>query len=109
MVVGYALSLRDVYVMALIIDALAPNFGGTSDRVQALKTIAYAYTACLGRRLAAILPFLGVLIVIAGAHLQHLPAVSRPAAHDEVPAGEGGGYTAVVDHRRDRAEPRHRR
>ncbi len=45
LILSYVLSLAMFYVVALIIDALAPNFGGTRDRVQALKTITYAYTA----------------------------------------------------------------
>ena len=51
--------------MALIIDALAPTFGGTQDRVQALKTIAYCYTASWIAGIAVILPFIAVLIMLA--------------------------------------------
>ena len=35
MVVSYVLSLVSVFVLALIIDALAPTFGGQKDRIQA--------------------------------------------------------------------------
>ena len=45
MVVGYLLSLAIVYVLALIVDALAPTFGGSKDRVAALKVVAYGSTA----------------------------------------------------------------
>jgi Yip1 domain len=38
-------SLVSVFVMGLIINALAPTFGGTKNSVQALKTACYAYTA----------------------------------------------------------------
>ena len=41
----YALTLALVYVVALIVDALAPTFGGQKNQVQALKTVAYAWTA----------------------------------------------------------------
>lgn len=44
-VTGYALSLAGVYVLALVIDALAPSFGGTRSRIQALKVAVYASTA----------------------------------------------------------------
>src|SRR5512138_2102697 len=33
-----------VFVVSLVIDALAPTFGGTKDRAQALKLAVYAYT-----------------------------------------------------------------
>lgn len=65
-VVGYLLALALVYVMALIIDALAPTFQGQRDRVQALKTIAYALTAAWVASIANLLPWLGPLIALAG-------------------------------------------
>ena len=55
LLLGYALSLAMVFVVALIVDALAPSFGGTKDRVQALKTVTYAYTASWLAGIAAIL------------------------------------------------------
>lgn len=41
----YILSLVSVFVLALIIDALAPSFGGVKDQVQAVKVAAYSNTA----------------------------------------------------------------
>jgi hypothetical protein len=43
--VGYALNLAGVYIVALVIDALAPSFGGTKNHIQAFKVAAYAPTA----------------------------------------------------------------
>ncbi|MBV9891706.1 MAG: YIP1 family protein, partial [Rhizobacter sp.] len=40
MVIGYLLSLGVVYVLALIVNALAPTFGGSKDFVAALKVVA---------------------------------------------------------------------
>ena len=45
MVVTYLLTLGGVYILALIIDALAPNFHGTKNQLQALKVAAYSSTA----------------------------------------------------------------
>ena len=39
------LALVGVYVIALIIDALAPSFGGTKDSLKAFKVAAYSATA----------------------------------------------------------------
>ena len=64
LIVTYALGLAMVFVVALIVDALAPSFGGTKDRVQALKTVAYAYTASWIAGIAAILPFISLLIML---------------------------------------------
>lgn len=44
-VVEYAIALGGVYVMALVIEALAPNFGGIKDRTRAFKVAAYSSTA----------------------------------------------------------------
>lgn len=44
-VVSYVLALVGVYVLALIIDALAPTFQGKKDAIQALKVAVYSSTA----------------------------------------------------------------
>jgi hypothetical protein len=54
----YVLSLIITFVLALIVDALAPSFGGTKDFVASLKLTAYSYTVAW---LAGIFNLLGVL------------------------------------------------
>ena len=44
-VAQYVFSLIITFVLALIVDALAPAFGGTKDFVASLKLTAYSYTA----------------------------------------------------------------
>ncbi len=44
-VISYVLALVGTYVLGLIIEALAPNFGGTKDRLQAMKVAVYSSTA----------------------------------------------------------------
>ncbi len=96
LILGYALSLAMFYVVALIIDALAPNFGGTRDRVQALKTIAYAYTASCVAGVAAVLPIIAVLIMIAaGIYGIYLLYLGLPHTM-KCPQDKAAGYTAVV-------------
>ena len=41
----YAIALVITYLMALIVDTLAPTFNGTKDFTQSLKLVAYSYTA----------------------------------------------------------------
>ena len=67
MVLGYGLSLVQVYVLALIVDALAPTFGAQQDRLQALKTSAYALTAFWIAGVGQLLPLLAVVFALAGA------------------------------------------
>lgn len=65
-ILTYALSLIGVYIVALIVDALAPTFHAHRDRVQALKTVAYAYTASWVASMLGIVPGLGILAALAG-------------------------------------------
>lgn len=96
LILRYALTLAMVYVVALIIDALAPSFGGTKDKVQALKTIAYAITASCVAGIAAIVPLIGWLIAIAaGIYGIYLLYLGLPHTM-KCPQERAGGYTAVV-------------
>ena len=96
MVIGYALALALVYVVALIVDALAPNFGGQKNPVQALKTIAYSYTASWVAGLGLIVPGIGWLIAIAGAvYGIYLLYLGLPHTM-KAPPEKAGGYTAVT-------------
>ena len=95
MIVGYALSLALVYVMALIIDALAPNFGGQKNPLQALKVAAYAYTASWVAGVGQIIPGLGWLIAVAGGvYAIYLLYLGLPVLM-KAPPDKAGGYTAV--------------
>jgi hypothetical protein len=96
LIVTYALGLAMVFVVALIVDALAPTFGGTRDRVQALKTVAYCYTASWIAGIAAILPFISVLIMLAaGIYGIYLLYLGLPHTM-KCPQDKAAGYTAVI-------------
>jgi hypothetical protein len=62
----YVLSLAGIFLVALIVDALAPTFGGQKDRLQALKVVAYAYTAAWVAAIIGMVPGLGLLSALAG-------------------------------------------
>jgi hypothetical protein len=96
MIISYALTLGVVYLLALIIDALAPSFGGEKNPIQALKTSAYAYTAGWVASVATIVPWIGGIVVLAGLiygiYLLYLglPHTMRS------PVEKAIGYTAVT-------------
>lgn len=96
LVVGYVLSLVGVYLFALLINALAPTFGGQKDSLQALKTAAYAMTASWIAGIAQILPFIGILVVIAGAVYSIYTLYLGLPVTMKSPPDKAGGYTAVV-------------
>jgi hypothetical protein len=96
MIIGYVMSLVMVFVLALIVNALAPTFGGTKDQVAAVKVVAYSMTASFVAGVLGLLPslaILGSLIGLAWAiYLLYtgLPVLMRS------PPEKAGAYTAVV-------------
>jgi outer membrane murein-binding lipoprotein Lpp len=94
-ILGYVLSLVLVYVVALIIDALAPTFGGQKNPTQALKAVAYAYTASWIANVGLILPWIGFLIALAGGiYAIYLLYLGLPHTM-KAPPEKAAGYTAV--------------
>jgi hypothetical protein len=96
MIVGYALTLLGVYLMALLIDALAPTFGGQQNPVQALKTVAYAYTASWVAGIGQLLPWIGILVTLAGGiYSIYLLYLGLPHTM-KCPPEKSKAYTAVT-------------
>jgi hypothetical protein len=60
----YVLSLITTFVLAVIVDALAPTFGGTKDFVASLKLVAYSYTAAWLSGVFLLLGMLGYLLTL---------------------------------------------
>jgi hypothetical protein len=95
MVLQYVLTLGMVYVLALIIDALAPSFGGQKDFMSAMKVSAFAPTASWIAGILMIIPQLGILAVLGSLYSLYLlytglsPLMKTPAERS-VP------YTVVV-------------
>jgi len=95
-IITYVLSLALTYVMALIIDALAPTFDGQKNQVQALKAVAYAYTASWVAGIAMIVPWIGWLVALAGSiYSIYLLYLGLPATM-KCPAEKAVGYTALA-------------
>ncbi|MGD8937653.1 MAG: Yip1 family protein [Thiogranum sp.] len=93
---SYGLTLVTVYLMALLVNALAPTFGGEKNSLQALKTVAYAYTASWVASVAQLLPWIGFLITVAGGiYSIYLLYLGLPHTM-KCPAEKAKGYTAVT-------------
>ncbi|HEY0231284.1 MAG TPA: Yip1 family protein [Dokdonella sp.] len=94
-IVSYVLSLVLVYVVGLIIDALAPSFGGQKNAIQALKAAAYSYTASWVASIGLIIPGIGWLIALAGGiYGIYLLYLGLPPTMKSPPE-KSAGYTAV--------------
>lgn len=94
-VVQYLLALLGVYLLALVIEALAPNFGGTKDRVQAFKVAAYATTPAWVAGIFALVPSLAWLAMIGGIYGLYLIYLGLPVVM-KVSADKASGYFVAV-------------
>ena len=95
MVIGYLLSLGMVYLLALIVEALAPTFGGTKSRIEALKLVAYGSTAGFVGGIFNLVPTLAVLGLLATLYSIYLVYTGLPVLM-KCPAEKAAAYTAVV-------------
>ena len=91
----YGLTLATIFILALVIDGLAPNFGGQKDQVQALKVAAYSATAGWVGGIFGLVPALaviGILFALYGLYLLYLglPVLMK------APEDKALGYTVVV-------------
>ena len=95
-ILSFVLTFAAVFVSAWLADTLAPNFGGSKDPLQALKTVAYSWTASWVASIAAIVPVIGWLIAIAGA-IYSVYLFYLGCQHTmKIPADKAAGFTAVV-------------
>lgn len=95
LVVGYVLSLVMVFVLALIVDALAPTFKGSKSQINALKLVAYGATAGFVGGIFSLIPSLGVLGLLAALYSIYLIYTGIPVLM-KCPQDKAVAYTAVV-------------
>ena len=92
--VGYGATLLGVFILALIIDGLAPSFDGQKNRVQAFKVAAYSGTAGWVAGVFQIYPPLSIVGLLAfyGLYLLYrgLPRLMK------TPEDKATPYTVVV-------------
>jgi hypothetical protein len=94
-IVTYVLTLAMLYVIALIIDALAPKFDGQSNLVQALKVTVYGGTPVWVASILLIVPALGVLVGLAGLYSLVLYWLGLPKLM-KVPEEKKVGFNIAV-------------
>jgi len=94
-VLQYILTLVGIYILGLIINALAPSFSGKKNEIQALKVAVYSATPSLVAGILYIIPALGILVMIAGLYGLYLLYLAIPIMM-ECPPEKALGYTVVV-------------
>ena len=93
-ILSYILTLVGVYLLALIIDALAPQFGGTKNRTAAFKVAAFGGTAAWVAGIFGIFPALGFLGLL-GLYSLYLIFLGLPLLMKSPPE-KATGYIIVV-------------
>lgn len=94
-VVSYGLALAMVYVMALIVNALATTFGGKQNLIQALKVMAYAMTAAWVVGILSLIPMLSLLGLLGALYSLYLLYLGLPVLM-KTPPEKALAYTIVV-------------
>ena len=95
MLVSYVLSLVGLFVLGLVIDALAPTFGGQKSPIQALKVAVYASTAAMLGGVFGLVPMLAILGLLAALYSIYLLYTGLPVLMKSAPE-KSVAYTAVV-------------
>jgi len=93
--VYYVVSLVGVFLVGLIINALAPSFGGQKDASQAMKTAVYSWTAAWLAGVLVVVPWFGPLLSLVGLYSIYLLYLGLPRTMKS-PEQTSIAYTAVA-------------
>jgi hypothetical protein len=95
LVLYYGFTVGAVYVLAFIIDALAPSFGSTKNFLASLKVVVYSYTAAWVIGILQIIPILGFLSILGSIYSLFLLYLGLKIVKD-TPQDKLVGYFIVV-------------
>jgi hypothetical protein len=95
-VITYGVGLAITYLLALIVDALAPTFGGEKNFIQSLKLTAYSYTAAWIAGIFQLIPGVGGIIALAGAIYSFYTFFLGVTVLKKCPQDKAVAYTIVV-------------
>jgi len=94
-ITNYILTIVGVFVLAWIINALAPQFGATQSMPQAIKVAAYSSTAAWVAGIFNLFPALAILAAIGGLYSLYLCWLGLPILM-KAPAEKATTYVIVV-------------
>jgi hypothetical protein len=94
-VLTYITSLVGVYIVGLIIDALAPSFDAQKNQIQAMKLAVYSYTAAWVAGILNIVPILGILAILAAFYGLYVFWLGLPKLM-KAPQEKATGYAVVT-------------
>jgi hypothetical protein len=91
----FCMAIVGVFILSLIINALAPKFGGQQNSTQALKVAVYSFTPGWIAGVLQILPVLGIFAIFAALYGLYLLYLGLPRLM-KCPEDKAVAYTAVV-------------
>lgn len=94
-IVSFVLAVVGVFVLAWVMNALAPSFGSRQDMSQAIKLSAYSMTAAWVAGVLYILPALSILAVLGGLYSLYLCYIGLPVLM-KTPADKVVIYLVVI-------------
>lgn len=92
---AFVMAIVGVFILSLIISALAPTFDGQKSSAQALKVAVYSYTPAWLAGVLHVLPLLGMLSIIAAFYGLYLLYLGLPRLM-KCPEDKAAVYTVVV-------------
>jgi Yip1 domain len=94
-VMTFVMTIIGIAILAAIINALAPSFGGEKNTNQAWKVAVYSYTPAWVAGVLQIIPLLSPLAILGGLYGLYLLYLGLPRLMKS-PADKALGYTVVV-------------
>jgi hypothetical protein len=91
----FVMAIVGCFIISLIINALAPTFGGEKNSSQAFKVAVYSYTPAWVAGVLNLVPLLGILAIFAALYGLYLLYLGLPRLM-KCPPDKAVGYTAVV-------------
>jgi hypothetical protein len=91
----FCMAIVGVFVLSLVINALAPTFGAEQNSTQALKLAVYSYTPAWIAGVLQIVPLLGIFAIFAAFYGLYLMYLGLPRLM-KCPEDKAVAYTAVV-------------
>lgn len=92
----YLLTLVSVFIVALIVDSLAPTFGSERNFVGSLKLVAYAYTAVWVAGIFRLIPAIGGILGLIAAIYSIYTFYLGLSPVKKCPVAKAVAYTIVV-------------
>ena len=94
--ISYIIGLAMIYLLAWIVDALAPTFGGEKNFIQSLQLTAYSFTAAWVAGIFHLIPFVGSLLALLAAIYSFYTFYLGVPILKKCPQEKAAAYTIVV-------------